>query len=72
VILSADAPVPDLVRPVPSTYADVQGLIQRMQGGQVQALLVYGANPLYELPDKAGFRDALGKVPFVATFRPTA
>ena len=45
-------------------YAAVRDLIGRMNGGQVQVLLVHESNPLYTLPAAAGFGAALGKVPF--------
>jgi anaerobic selenocysteine-containing dehydrogenase len=41
-----------------------------MQAGRVQALLIYGANPVYDLPDQSGFLDGLQKVPFVVSFNP--
>ena len=53
-----------------SSFADVQSLIARMKAGEVQALLVYGANPAYDLPPEAGFLDALSHVPFVVSFAP--
>ena len=68
VSLSADPPKPDILSPQPSTYADLQGLIDRMRSGAVKVLLVYGTNPVYELPEKAGFLDALGNVDFVVNF----
>ncbi len=49
-------------------YADMQQLLQRLQGGRVRAVLVYGPNPAYSLPEGQAFRDALQKVPFVASF----
>ncbi|MEJ2597548.1 MAG: molybdopterin-dependent oxidoreductase [Anaerolineales bacterium] len=60
----------NLVQTKPSSFADMLNLIQQMQGGQIQALLVYGANPFYDLPESTGFQAALAKVPFVASFAP--
>lgn len=60
----------NLVQAKPSSFADVFNLIQQMQAGQIQALLVYGANPFYDLPETTGFQAALAKVPFVASFAP--
>ena len=40
----------------------VAALIAAMNGGQVDALLILGANPVYELPNGAAFAEALGKV----------
>jgi anaerobic selenocysteine-containing dehydrogenase len=62
--------VPGFVQPKVSSFADVMSMIQQMQAGQIQALLVYNANPVYELPAAAGFQAALDKVPFVASFAP--
>jgi anaerobic selenocysteine-containing dehydrogenase len=53
-----------------SALADAQKLIEAMRSGQVQALMIYGANPVYELPASLGFVDALAKVPFVVSFDP--
>jgi anaerobic selenocysteine-containing dehydrogenase len=51
-------------------FEDVQSLIARMQAGQIQVLLVHSANPAFELPEAAGFREALSKVPLVVSFSP--
>jgi anaerobic selenocysteine-containing dehydrogenase len=48
----------------------VQTLIDQMRAGQIQVLLVHGANPAYDLPEGAGFREALSGVPFVVSFAP--
>lgn len=68
--LSPEAPHPVLARPAPSSFADVQNLIERMQAGQVQVLLVHGANPAYDLPQEAGFLEAVKNVPLVVSFSP--
>ena len=68
--LQADAPMPELARPQTSRYQDVQHLIDQMRAGAVQVLMVYGANPVFELPREAGLLEALGKVPFVVSFAP--
>ncbi|HET7224483.1 MAG TPA: molybdopterin-dependent oxidoreductase [Candidatus Eisenbacteria bacterium] len=47
-----------------ASFADLQKLIQGMAQGQVQALVVEGANPAYGVPDWAGFAAAMDKVPF--------
>ena len=59
---------PGFVQPKVSSFANVINLIQQMEAGQIQALLVYGANPVYELPKSTGFQKALANVPFVASF----
>ncbi len=40
----------------------VNKLMADMNGGQVDVLIVYGANPVYELPYGAAFAEAVGKV----------
>ncbi|MBN1284599.1 MAG: molybdopterin-dependent oxidoreductase [Anaerolineae bacterium] len=61
---------PGITPTTPSTFAEAQALIEKMQNGEVQTLLVYGANPVYELPEAAGFRQALNKVETVVSFSP--
>lgn len=40
----------------------IGGLIERMKAGEVKTLLIDEMNPVYFLPDAAGFKAALGKV----------
>ena len=54
--------------PTVSSYTDAQALIQHMNAGDVQVLLVYGANPAFELAPQAGYMQALAKVPFITSF----
>jgi len=54
--------------PPPNSFADVEALIERMKEGGVELLFVYGANPVFELPESAGFTQALEKVPNVISF----
>ncbi len=68
--LSHAAPLPDLVQPDPASFSQVQQLIGRMNSGEIQVLLVHGANPAYDLPEAAGFLDALNNVPYVVSFSP--
>jgi anaerobic selenocysteine-containing dehydrogenase len=68
--LSPETPQPTFVRPTPSSFADAQHLIERMRAGDVQVLMVHGANPAYELPEEVGFIEALKQVPFVVSFSP--
>ena len=49
-------------------YADLQNLVNRMRNGQVTALLLYGPNPAFTMVDQAEVNDALGKLPFLASF----
>ncbi|MSP78664.1 MAG: 4Fe-4S ferredoxin [Dehalococcoidia bacterium] len=48
--------------------AQWQKLVDDMNSGRVQALIVRGADPLYGLPAKLGFEAALAKVPLVVSF----
>lgn len=68
--LTPPTPVSQFVKPASTTLADAKALLQRMQAGQVQVLLVHSANPAYDLPPDAGFADAVKKVPFVVSFSP--
>ncbi len=42
--------------------SEVQGLIQEMKGGGVDALIVFGANPAFDLPNSAAFAEGMAKV----------
>jgi len=70
--LSPDSPATSLLKPQVSPFGDVQALIERMQAGDVQVLLIHGANPVYDLPESARVVDALAHVPFVVSFGPIA
>ena len=50
------------------SYREVQDLIARMRNGEITALLVYGPNPAYSMPEQAAVTDALDKAKFVASF----
>lgn len=54
----------------PNSYSSMQNLIQRMQAGEIELLLVHGTNPVYELPAAVGFREAIRQVPYVVSFSP--
>ena len=50
-------------------YAEVAQLAQAMASGEVEVLLIGpGVNPAFTLPGGLKFRDAMAKVPFVASF----
>jgi anaerobic selenocysteine-containing dehydrogenase len=68
--MSPDPPLPALVRSRISPYSDVLDLVDRMRAGDVQMLLIHGANPAYDLPPGSGFSDALSNVPTVVSFAP--
>jgi anaerobic selenocysteine-containing dehydrogenase len=63
-------PLPGLSRPNISSYQEVKDLIDQMNSGQIEVLLIHGANPAYSLPPNAGFLEAIQKVPFVVSFAP--
>ncbi len=49
-----------------SSSSTVSELISQMRSGEIEALIVHGANPAYSLPESAGFADAIKHVPLVA------
>ena len=63
------APVvkPDLPQQ-PNSLVEVDELIGRMRQGEVKTLFIHGINPLFELPVRLGFGDALAKVAQVISF----
>jgi anaerobic selenocysteine-containing dehydrogenase len=69
VFLLQDAPAEQFSRTVhPSTFSEIQSLVDRMRSGDVRLLFIHGSNPLYELPDWVGFRQALEHVDLVVSF----
>ncbi len=46
----------------------VETLVKDVNAGKVDALLVYGSNPVYSLPNGAAFAEALGKVKLTISF----
>jgi anaerobic selenocysteine-containing dehydrogenase/Fe-S-cluster-containing dehydrogenase component len=46
------------------TYRGMEELVRRMRDGRVQVLIVHGANPVFTLPPRLGFAEALRNVPF--------
>lgn len=48
--------------------ADFASLVQQMNAGQVGALLVYGANPVYDYADAEAFKSGLKKVGLTVSF----
>jgi anaerobic selenocysteine-containing dehydrogenase/Fe-S-cluster-containing dehydrogenase component len=47
-----------------ASFSDVQRLVTTMGEGQIGALVVHGANPVYAMPGWSGFAAGLDKVPF--------
>ncbi len=69
--LPQPVPAKRFAKPVlPSRFAQVERLIERMQAGEVEVLLIHGTNPVYELPAWVGFQEALAQVPLVISFSP--
>ena len=50
------------------SFTSIQQLVTDMNGGGVQALLVRGADPVYGMPEAAGFQEALRNVPLIVSF----
>jgi molybdopterin-containing oxidoreductase family iron-sulfur binding subunit len=48
-----------------SPYVEMMKLIEAMGRGEIEVLMLAGVNPVYNLPPKTGFVEALGKVPMV-------
>jgi len=69
VFLSQPGPTAALRQtPAVDSFDRVQELIDRMRAGEIDLLLIHGANPLFELPTAAGFAEAIQRVPFVVSF----
>ncbi len=56
--------------PPTDSFDRVLDLIARMKAGEIDLLLIHGANPAFELPAAAGFAEAIARVPFVVSFSP--
>jgi molybdopterin-containing oxidoreductase family iron-sulfur binding subunit len=50
-----------------SRYAELADLVRAMGAGEVAVLIVKDANPAFTLPARAGFVEALARVPFVVS-----
>ncbi len=48
--------------------AEVEALVKDVQAGKIDALLMYGVNPVYTLPNGLAFGEALSKVPLTVSF----
>ena len=53
--------------PADGGAAALQELVAAMNAGKLKALVVAGANPVYDAPASLGFAEALGKVPLVVS-----
>lgn len=71
VFLSQPGPTAALrQKPAVDSFEDVLVLVDRMKAGEIDLLLIHGANPLYELPAAVGFAEAIQRVPYVVSFSP--
>ncbi|MEK7444077.1 MAG: molybdopterin dinucleotide binding domain-containing protein [candidate division NC10 bacterium] len=63
----------DSVAGTASPYADMVALTQAMAKGEIEVLVLGDVNPVYGMPAKSGFAEALAKVPLVVSLasRPT-
>ncbi len=68
VFLTPAVPVNQANPSLPNSMADIQALIERMNGGGVKVLFIHGTNPAYDLPPALGFSQALSQVPTVISF----
>ena len=55
-----------------ATLKDVLALVDEMNAGNVECLLIHDLNPVYSLPASVGFAAALEKVDLVVAFSPLA
>jgi len=68
IFLLPDKPIyPDLPYG-PSSTAEINQLIEMMNGDQIKVLFVHGVNPVYDFPKALGFTQAMQKVPLVISF----
>ncbi len=56
-----------------SPYSEMVTLAKAMAGGEIEVLILGDVNPVYGMPPKSGFAEALAKVPLVVSLasRPT-
>ncbi len=54
----------------PSIEDMVEAVVGHGGGSPVDTLLVFGANPVFTLPDGGAFRRALSRIPFIVSFSP--
>jgi anaerobic selenocysteine-containing dehydrogenase/Fe-S-cluster-containing dehydrogenase component len=62
-----------VIPPAPAhapSFKAVTQLIQAMNAGQVEVLIVHGTNPVHSLPAASGFAEALAKVKLVVSTAP--
>ena len=59
-----DGPVNGAVSP----YSDLENAVNAMGSGELDVVMVHGANPAYSMPPQAGFAEAFAQVPFKVSF----
>jgi anaerobic selenocysteine-containing dehydrogenase/Fe-S-cluster-containing dehydrogenase component len=58
---------PNLAAGAASTYADMLALTGAMGRGEIEVLILGDVNPVYAMPPRAGFAEALARVPLVVS-----
>ena len=59
IILNPDPAIKKNTPPIISSFNDWTKIVEDINNGDIQILLVHGADPWYGLPDSAGFKQAL-------------
>ncbi|HCB01417.1 MAG TPA: hypothetical protein DEP19_03450 [Anaerolineae bacterium] len=52
----------------PASAQEMQAFVERMKNGEIKVLFVHGVNPVFELPNAIGFKEALSNVGQVISF----
>ena len=67
--LNPDSPLPGVIAPRPGdSFSDFHRMVEEMNNGSGQVLLVKDADLYYGLPDSAGFKNAINQVPLIVSF----
>lgn len=61
-------PLAELAPAEVSHLSGVQALIQSALNGEIDVLLIHGANPIYDLPQQLGMAQAMAQIPLVVSF----
>lgn len=51
-------------------YRDMLRLTESIEQSRIEVLLIYNVNPVYNLPDSSGFKEAIKHIPYVVSFSP--
>ena len=69
ILFNPASPLDDVpAAPSTSSFDDWRRLVQEMNGGGVQVLMVHGADPWHGIPDGADFKRVTFTVPFIFSF----